>query len=144
MQPIESTKEKCQQSEYELCRDGQFLRQSCPYGEQFAQGRCQILTECLPKNTVTGTSNGGGVGGIGGTMVDSQKCQVSQASLLRIFNKFQRNHPGPKAFVRTVKIVPNFTNVPRANGYQRIVQKAQFSIQHWEFAIGQQMCPDVK
>lgn len=91
MRPIESTKtagndQKCQQTDYELCRDGQFLRQSCPYGEQFAQGRCQILAECLPKTSGTaGTSNGGGQGGIGGTIVGSQKCQVSLANLLIIF-----------------------------------------------------------
>lgn len=58
--------------------------------------------------------------------------------------KNARNRPDPKVFVRTVKIVPNSTNVPRENGCQKIVPKALFSIQHWEFAIGQQMCPDVK
>ena len=69
--PSNSANAKCE-TDYELCRDGRFLRQSCPYKEYFTGGRCQV------KDARCGETGQDGNGGAGnGAAASSQKCQAS-------------------------------------------------------------------
>ncbi|CAK5031084.1 unnamed protein product [Meloidogyne enterolobii] len=71
LRPVISPKTTECQSEYEICRDGKFYKQICPYGERFYLGKCEAFDKCGNKNGINKNNIGEDSEGI------YEKCQAS-------------------------------------------------------------------
>uniref|UniRef100_A0A914I5H0 Chondroitin proteoglycan 2 n=1 Tax=Globodera rostochiensis TaxID=31243 RepID=A0A914I5H0_GLORO len=138
-------------SKYLMCRDGQFLEEKLQQRTPLQPNNWPLRPDLCVSSRPCAVTDASSVSvaltaSILPEDIASPEAVPSRKAMAKTKSRQRRarNRLVRKASDQTAKIVPNFISVPMENGCQRIVPKAQFSIRHWPFAIGQQMCQDVE